>query len=210
MKITDAVTDTQYDKQDKAATIWNGWPARPTESNRRLRVPRIAYVIIHLMGLAALFAIGTSVSNYMRSGRSVSDLHLEFTNLQLIDDDNPRAVVRFKLNNDSPLPVGIERFVVTLYLNEKRVGSNASQYVGTDPDTDPDIHRKVTILHKTLDAEHHLDLEFTLYIYSTRMEIVRRAQLSDSMSWTATAGIFVTPPYAREVRPVSLRASLEE
>jgi hypothetical protein len=162
------------------------------------------------MGVVALFATGTSLSNYMRSGRSVSDLRLEFTYLQLIDDDNPRAVVHFSLNNDSPLPVGIERFIATIYLNEERVGSNASQYVGTDPDVDPDLHQKVTIIHETLDPEQHLDLNFTLYIYSAQMEIVRRARRSGSMSWTATAGVFVTPPYSREVRPVGLSASLEE
>ena len=209
MKTTEAMTHTEYKKQEEAATIWER-QSRPIESNRRSRVPRIAYVIILLMGLVALFAIGTSISNYMRSGRSVSDLHLEFTKLQLIDDGNPRAVVRFKLNNDSPLPVGIERFIVTLYVNEERVSSNASQFVGTDPNADPDLHQKVTIIHKTLDPEYHLDLEFTLYIYSAQMEIVRRAQHSGSMSWTATAGVFVTPPYAREVKPVGLRATLEE
>ena len=162
------------------------------------------------MGLVAVFAIGASVSNYINSAESVRGLHLEITSLRIIDDDNPRAIIRFRLHNRSPLAMEIERYNFNLTLNGQQVGTSISAYIGADPAVDSDVYRKARSINQTLEPQNHLDLAFPLYIHSSRMEIIRRAQRAGSMSWSVTASIYGTPPHARELDVVRLTVSYEE
>ena len=180
------------------------------EPEPRLFVSRIVQAVLLLMGLVALFAIGMSVSSYVHSIKSAYGLRLEITSLQLIDDNNPRAVIRFRLHNPSPLAVKIERYNFFLYLNGERVGTSISTYIGTDPNVDPAVYRKAASINQLLYPYQHLNLEFTLYIYSAQMEIFRRAQHSDSMSWSTNATFHVILPYAHEEDSVRLSARFEE
>jgi hypothetical protein len=174
------------------------------------RVQRFAHIVLLLMALVALFALGTDVSNYIHSIKSARGLSLEITSLQVIDDDNPRALIRFRVRNDSPLEIKIERYDFELYLNGERVGSSYSTYLGTDPNVDPEAHREATNINQILAPGRNLNLEFTIYIYSTQMEGVRQAQRSGSMSWYASARFTTILPYSREENLIKLRARFEE
>ena len=174
------------------------------------RVSRIAYAILLVMGLVALVAIGASASNYMGSARTARGLRLEITNLQVIDDDNPRAVIHFKLHNRSPLEVGIERYNATIYLNGELVATSMSLYTGTDPTVSPSVYRKAVTIDQVLGADQDLDLELVLYIYAAQIETVRQAQRSGTMSWSTRANFRLILPYAREEDWVELSATFEE
>ena len=180
------------------------------EPEPRSLVSRTAQAILLLMGLIALVAIVASGSNYVHSIKSMGGLRLEITSLQLIDDDNPRAVICFRLHNPSPLAVKIERYDFFLYLNGERMGSSLSTYMGTDPNINRAAYKKALHIGQVLAPYQQLDLEFTLYIYSAQMEIFRRAQHSDSMSWSTDVTFHVIPPYAHEEDSVRLSASFEE
>ena len=173
------------------------------------RVQRLAHIVLLLMALLALFALITDTSNYIRSVKSVRGLSLDITNLQVIDDDNPRARIRFRVRNDSPLKIEVESYAFELYLNEERVGSSYSTYLGTDPNIDPKAYRQTTHVNQILAPGSSLDLEFTLYVYSVQMESVRNAQRSGSMSWRASASFSAILPYAHKENVIKLLARFE-
>lgn len=174
------------------------------------RVQRFAYIALLLMALAASLALGMDVSNYIRSVEGARGLSLEITDLQVIDDDNPRILIRFRVRNDSPLEIAVERYRFELYLSEERISGSYSTYLGTEPGVDPKTHREATNINQVLTPGQNLDLKFTMYIYPTHMEIVRQAQRSGSMSWY-TSGEFTTVlPHSRKENLIRLHARFEE
>jgi len=200
----------QHDEIEVIQSIWREDPSKGRELKPGQRVQRFAYIALLLMALTSLFALGTDVSNYTRSITSARGLSLEITSLQVIDDDNPRALIHFRVRNNSPLEVKIERYNFEIYLNEERVGSSYSTYLGMDPSVDPEAHREATYVNQVLAPGRNLGLEFTIYIYSAQMEIIRQAQRSGSMSWYASAKFTMVLPYSREENWVRLRARFEE
>jgi len=183
---------------------------RDREGKLITRVQYWAYIALLLMALISLLALGTDVSKYIRSTKGARGLSLEITSLKLIDDDNPRTLIRFRVRNDSPLQIRIERYSFVLYLNGKSVGSSYSMYLGTDSDVDPAAHRAAQEINQVLAPERALDLEFTVYIHSTQMEIVRQAQRSGPMSWYTSSDLNIFLPHAREKSFLKLRAGFEE
>ncbi|MCP4540366.1 MAG: hypothetical protein GY832_24780 [Chloroflexi bacterium] len=179
-------------------------------SQDRERTQRFAYVALLLMGTVAVFALIMDVSNYIRSFESASGLALEITGFEIIDDDNPRALARFRLKNGSALDIGVERYLFELYLNGQRIGSSYSQYLGTDPNMDPKAHRKAAMIDQVLMPGQDIALEFTVYVYDTQMAIVRQAQRNGSLSWQVNAEFNTVLPYAREQNRITLRAEYEE
>lgn len=173
-------------------------------------VQRFAYIVLLLMALVSLLALGTDVSNYIRSIASARGLSLEITSLQVTDDNNPRALIRFRVRNDSPLEVKVERYEFELYVNGERVGSSYSTYLGTDADVDPKAHRETVYINQALAPGRNLHLEFTVYIYSAQMESVRRAQRSGSTFWYASAKFTAVLPYSQEEDLIKLHARFEE
>ncbi len=174
-------------------------------------VQRYAYILLILMALAATFALGTDVSNYIRSVKGARGLNLEITDLQVIDDENPRAHIRFRVQNGSPLEIEIERYRFELFLNGERISGSFSMYLGTDPDgVDVDARWESLSINQILTPGQGLDLEFTMYIYPTQMEIVRQAQRAGSMTWRASAEFTTMLPYSREENFIKLRAGFEE
>jgi hypothetical protein len=171
---------------------------------------RVASLALILIGLVALIALARDVSNYVNSMKSALGLELEIVELSVIDDDNPRAYMRFRLKNDSPLEITVERYVFDLYVNGQRVGTSFSTYRGTDPSVDPQIYSEAAAINQTLDSGGSLDLEFTLYIYSAQMEIIRRVQGSGPMAWHVRSKFTTLLPYSHEKDFVFLTATLEE
>lgn len=172
---------------------------------------RYAYVLLILMGLVAALVLGMDVSNYVRSVKGARGLNLEITDLQVIDDENPRAHIRFRVQNDSPLDIEIERYRFELFLDRERISGSYSMYLGTDPDAvDTDARRESTNINQVLTSGQGRDLEFTLYIYPTQMKIVRQAQRAGSMSWRASAEFTTMLPYSRQENEIELRAGFEE
>lgn len=202
--------NAQHDERKVRQSLWQEAASKDRELESGKRVQRFAYIALLLMGLVASFALGTDVSNYIRSNKSARGLSLQITSLQVIDDDNPRALIHFRLRNDSPLAIKIERSSFDLYLNGERVGTSYSTYLGTDPDVNPAIYRVAANINQVLAPGQTLDLEFTLYIYSLQMEIVRQAQRSGSMSWQANARFTAFLPYSREKNRIRLSARFEE
>jgi hypothetical protein len=158
------------------------------------------------MGLIALIGIGLSVSNYVGSVRSGQGLRLKIASLRVVDDHNPRAVIGFRIHNHSPLPVEIENYSFTLYLNGELIGTNTMSYRGTDPGVDAAVYSRASMVNRVLLGGEYLDLGFTLYIYSAQMDSVRRAKLSGPMVWSTNAAFRVLLPHTREERSVRLGA----
>jgi len=201
---------SQPEKTDAAYTFYRlpDHPLGDTESGRRL--PTIVYTLLMLMGLFALGATALSISNYMRSVEGVSGLFLEITDLQVIDDDNPRVQLSFKLHNRAPMPWAIERYNFTLYANGERVGGSSSTYRGTDPTVNQRAYIEATTIEQVLPADEHIDLDFELYVYYIQMDIVRRALADGPISWSVDAGFHVKSPYSRVVESIGLDATFEE
>ena len=175
-----------------------------------MRMQHFAYITLLLMALVASLILGTDVANYVRSIMSARGLSLEITSLQVVDDDNPRALIRFKVQSDSPLEVKIDRYRFDLHLNGQRVGSSYSTYQGTDPNLESEARRQTTNLNQVLAPGHDIALELTLYIYSGQMESVRYAQRSGSMPWHASAEFVAVLPHSRGENLVELRAEFGE
>ena len=101
----------------------------------------------------------------------------------------------------------VERYVFDLYVNGQRVGTSFSTYRGTDPSVDPQIYSEAAAINQILDSGGSLDLEFTLYIYSAQMEIIRRAQGSGPMSWHVRSKFTTFLPYSHEKDFIFLTAA---
>lgn len=191
-----------------AESKWN----ESTETvESRSRLPVIAHALLLLLGVMALVFTSVSVSNYVTSAQSRHELQLEMTDLQIIDDDDPRAIIHQKLRNLSPLPMQVERYSFFLYLNDEFVGTSYSVYVGTDPDRDPLFYREGRTIQQTLDPQSNLDLDFTLFIYPVQMDVIRQAQDSGgTMTWSIRSDFRVYLPYTHDDNMVRLYATLEE
>jgi len=174
-------------------------------------VQRYAYVLLILMGMAAALMLGRDVFNYIRAVKGARGLNLAITDLQIVDDENPRAHVRLRVQNESPLELDIRRYRFELFLNGERISGSYSTYLGTDPDAvDTVARRESTNIEQVLAPDQGLDLEFTLYIYPTQMEIVRQARRSGPMFWRASAEFTTMLPYSRQESEIELRAGFEE
>ena len=195
-------------EEDRALFKTDSLSAKEADLQRYL--PAAIYTLLLLMGLLALAATILSITNYQRSMESVGGLSLEFTKLQIIDDDNPRAQLQFKLYNHAPMSVGIERYSFTLYANGERIGGSASTYRGTDPNVDQKEYEEATTIEQVISPDGHLDLDFTLYIYPAQMEIVREAQRAGPITWTVNAGFHVKSLYSRSIESIGLQATLEQ
>lgn len=176
----------------------------------RLSVPRVAYALLLLLGLAALVGSGISVANYVSSVRSVRNLELEITDLQFIDDDNPRVIIHFRLHNHSPLAITVKAYFFELTLNEARVGGSNSAYRGTDIKVDPAVYSQAANINQVLAPQQQLDLDFTLFIFTAQQDIIRREQTSAAKRWTANAGFRLIFPNASAEKLVRLRAIFAE
>jgi hypothetical protein len=174
------------------------------------RVQRFAWVVLVLMALLALLALGTDVSNYVRAIDSAHGLSFSIASVQVIDDDNPRALVHLRVRNDAPLEIELVRYAFELGHNGERVGSSYSTYLGTDDSIDGAAHRDTANIHRVLAPGRALDLEFTVFIYATHMDSIRRARPTSSSIWTADAEFITILPYSRQETPLRLRGRLEE
>jgi len=174
------------------------------------RVRRGAWLLLILMALLAVCVLGIDVSNYVRAIDSAHGLSLSILAVKVIDDDNPRALVRFRVQNDAPLEVELVRYAFELAHNGERVGSSYSTYLGTDDSIDAAGHRAAANIDRVLAPGRYLDLEFTVFVYSTEMESIRQAQTTSSSKWQADAEFITGLPYSRQETPIRLHAGLEE
>ena len=60
-------------------------------------------------------------------------------------------------------------------------------YRGSNPDTDPGEYIKAQTINRVLGPGQTLTLAFTLYIYKTKVEIVRNTQPTRSVNWKVKA-----------------------
>lgn len=171
---------------------------------------RGAWVLLILLALLAACALGLDVSNYVQAIESAHGLSFAITSVQIIDDDNPRALVRFRVWNDAPLEMELVRYAFELVHNGERIGSSYSTYLGTDDSLDAAAHRDAANIDGVLAPGRHLDLEFTVFVYAPQMEGIRRARTTSASEWQADAEFITVLPYSRQETPVRLRAVLEE
>lgn len=180
---------------------------REHQSAQRLK--RFAYTVLILMALTATIALRTDVSNYISSFKSLRGLKLDITSLKVVDDENPRVLIRFKLKNKSPLEIEIEGYWFDLYLDGETIGRSYSMYRGTNPKEDPDVYSKAQEINQSLGSGKTLDLEFTLYIYPPKMETARKIRPADSASWRVRSSFTVFLPYSRKKSQARLKAEYE-
>jgi hypothetical protein len=159
------------------------------------------------MGLGALIALYADLSNFISSAESSRGLRLEIAKIQVIDDKNPRALIRLKVRNGYRLELKLDRYMFDLYLGKKFIGSNGSMYLGTDPDLDPLFYIKSQVVNKVLKPGQTIDLTLTLYIYSGQMNIVRKAQGAGSSTWHGKANVTILLPYYKEETHLRLGAA---
>ena len=180
---------------------------RENQSAQRLKI--FALAALFLMALAAVIALRTDVSNYISSFKSLRGLKLDITSLKVVDDENPRALIRFKLKNKSPLEIEIEGYWFDLYLDGETIGRSYSMYRGTNPKVDPGGYAKAQEINQSLGSGKTLDLEFTLYIYPLKMEGARKIRPTDPATWRVKSSFTVFLPYSRKKSQARLKAEYE-
>jgi hypothetical protein len=174
------------------------------------RVQRVVWVLLILMALLAACALAIDVSDYVQAIDSAQGLSLSLLSVQVIDDDNPRALVLFRVQNDGPLEVELVRYAFELGHNGARVGSSYSTYLGTDDSIDAAGHRAAANIDRVLAPGRHLDLEYTVFVYASDMEGIRQAKATGGSLWQAEAEFVTVLPYSRQEFRVRLGAGLEE
>ena len=180
---------------------------REHESAKRFKI--FACAALFLMALAATIALRTDVNNYISSFKSLRGLKLDFTDLKVVDDENPRTLIRFKLKNKSPLEIEIEGYWFDLYLDGEIIGRSYSMYRGKNPKANPGVYAKALAIDQALGSGESLDLEFTLYIYPAKMEIVRKIRPTDPATWRVRSSFTVFLPYSRKKSQARLKAEYE-
>ena len=170
------------------------------------RAQGVAYTILLIMGLAAFTALYTDLSNFISSAESSRGLGLEIADIQVIDDENPRALIRLKVRNGYRLELKLDRYMFDLYLGKKFIGSNGSMYLGTDPDADPLFYIKSQVVKKVLKPGQTIDLTVTLFIYPGQMNAVRQARSSGSSTWRGKANVTILLPYYKDETHLRLGA----
>jgi len=168
-----------------------------------------AFITLVLMAIAAIIVLRTDVSNYISSYKSLRGLKLDITGLKVVDDENPCALIRFKVKNQSPLEIELEGYWFDLYLDGETVGRSYSMYRGTNPKADPGVYAKAQEIDQILGPGETLDLEFTLYIYPAKMEIVRKTRPTGSATWHVRSSFTVFLPYSRKKSQARLKAEYE-
>lgn len=203
---------TKPNDKDREAihTIRQAESERGEDRQAARRVQRFAWMALILLALLAVCALGIDVSNYVRAIDSAQGLSFAITSVQVFDDENPRALVRFRVRNDAPLEIELVRYAFELGHNGERAGSSFSTYLGTDDSLDAAAHRDAANIERVLAPGRVLDLEFTVFIYATQMDSIRRAQATGSSEWQADAEFITILPYSRQETPIRLRAGLEE
>jgi hypothetical protein len=204
------MSSPEENEQERTRFIYQRYTSPDTTLKSGFFVRLCAFIALLVMGLVGVFALVRDVSGYARSIESARGLGLEIASLELIEDDNPRVNIRFNVRNDSPLAMRVARYDFSLFLNGGRIGSSFSTYLGTDPEVDAEAHRKARYIDEVIAPGESIHLAFTIYIYSAQMEIVRRAQDSDTMSWYAAAEFKVQLPYARDETLLRSEATFEE
>jgi hypothetical protein len=170
------------------------------------RVQGIAYTILLIMGLGAFIALYSDLSNFISSAESSRGLGLEIAEIQVIDDENPRALIRLKVRNGYRLELKLDRYMFDLYLGNKFISSNGSMYLGTDPNVDPLFYVKSQVVKKALKPGQTIDLTVTLYIYPGQLDIVRQAQKAGNSTWHGKANVTILLPYYKEETHLRLGA----
>jgi hypothetical protein len=169
-------------------------------------VQGIAYTILLIMGLGAFIALNLDISNFISSAESSRGLGLEIAEIQVVDDDNPRALIRLKVRNGYRLELKLDRYMFDLFLGNEFIGSNGSMYLGTDPKVDPLFYIKSQVVKKVLKPGQTIDLTVTLYIYPDQVSIVRQAQSAGSSTWRGKAIVTIQLPYYKEETHLRLGA----
>jgi hypothetical protein len=180
---------------------------REHQSAQRLK--RFACATLFLMAFAAAFALRTDVYNYIASFKSLRGLNLDITDLKVVDDENPRALIRYEVKNKSPLDIEIESYWFDLYLDGETIGRSYSMYRGTNPKANPGVYAKAQAIDKSLGSGKTLDLEFTLYIYPAKMETVRKIRPTGPATWRVRSSFTVFLPYSRKKSQARLKAEYE-
>ena len=170
----------------------------------------VAYVTLMLLGLLAFLTLHADISNYISSVRSVRGLSLSIVDIKVIDDNNPRALLRFNLTNQSPLEIELESYRFDLFLKDKLIGGSHFMYRGTNPDADPGEYIKAQTINQSLKPNQTLNLAFTLYIYRTKMSIIRNTQKNREIKWQVKADFTVFLPNSRKKSHVKLNARYEK
>lgn len=171
--------------------------------------PNLAYILILLLGVTSFYLSWISVSNYVDSIQSIRHLSLTITDLQFIDDDNPRVQVQFRLHNPSLLAIQVNSYFFELSVNGQLVGTTSSAYRGTDANVDVGIYSQATRIDRILEAEQSLDLDFTLYIAPPQQALIRQAQQGNSPTWLADTGFWLVFPNVTEKDLIRLQVKFE-
>lgn len=175
-------------------------------------MPRIAHILLAILGLTALAASWHAVSNYVGSLESVRSLELELTQVRRDLDDNARLFVYFRIHNRSQLPVRLNSYFFDILLNGERIGGSGSTWRQADPNIDLSLYARASTIENTLAPFESLDLEFPLHIFQLD-EILANAQgpagPTESLDWAVEAGFRLIHPHTRRERLLRLQAALQ-
>lgn len=173
------------------------------------RLESLAFILILSLGVMALCLSWISVSNYVDSIQSIRRLTLIITDLQFIDDNNPRVQVQFRLHNPSSLAMQVNSYFFELSVNEHLVGTTSSSYRGTDATVNVSVYSQATRINRILEAGQSLDLDFTLYIAPAQQTLVRQAEQANNPTWLADTGFWLVFPHVVEEDLIRLKVEFE-
>ena len=81
-------------------------------------------IVLAILALLSAVSIGLTATNHKEGMGAAKSLRLELSNLELLEEDEPKVVITFHLENQSPLRMRLETLHFSLYLNRNFVGSN--------------------------------------------------------------------------------------
>ena len=204
-----SVTEEKLGNNKRTRFLW----AEKTISGRMHRSAQrlkwFASAVLFLMAMAATLVHSIDVNNYISAFKSLRGLTLDITSLKVVDDENPRALLRFNVRNRSPLKIEIEGYWFDLTLAGETIGSSYSTYRGTNPKANTGVYVKALAIDQALGSGETLDMEFTLYIYPEKMETVRKAYTTGPATWQVQSRFTVFLPYSRKRSTARLRAEYE-
>ena len=189
---------------------WRPAAAEPEPPARAAWTRHIAFALLLTAGILGAIGIFQATSRYIAATRGLRGVSLEVVGVQLVDDENPRAIVRFRVLDRFPIRMTVERYMFALNLNDLRVGSSYARYTGTDPTVTEETQRQAAEIGLTLGDGESLEWQHAVYLDADGIALARAARAAGRLRWEMEASIQVRLPYRRDRDVVGLVAAREE
>ena len=151
----------------------------------------VAIIALAILALLSAVSIALTATNYKEGMGAAKSLRLELSNLELLEEDEPKVVITFHLENQSPLSMRLETMHFSLYLNRNFVGSNYEPFTA-----------------KTLRGFEETAMRFVIPLRPFYLQHVQQAREEENFSWFLSGMAKLVLPFNEDVVWLDLRESL--